>query len=183
MANEKDIEFECRPLYVLDERLRYHSMPGSGRLLDGALYDREWLVRNIGREDLPFVQIGSSRISDDVFPGGFRPEVGNPLRADGRLVVYVGARREFGMVTRDPSGDDAGRGVSVSNWAARVKAAMVTKANGAGDPDVLLEGTLSQPLSVAQTQLGTTDLAAVITLEVSWLSMPFCASERAAVGA
>lgn len=160
-----------RPIVVIENRIK-ESIADPDGLLYGVTYDREARIQPLAADTLPFIQPVDYPYSERIFGGAAREgdNVGNtPLITDGVLSLFVGARREYGMVIRDANNPADGKGVL--QWANRLKDVIET--DEFGNIDAFLSGTLAKPVSFVIRNNYVSELAFVVMLEVNLFTVPF----------
>lgn len=167
MPTVADIAISLGPLWVIDQRLEFHSLLGSGRILDGIKYDREGKLEIDGRKDLPQVQPITLSDTEDWAPGaaGIKSMgTQTAIKTSIAFTLLVQAKREYGLFQRDPTAtlsdnDKNYKGTGVLEWAARVRDAIERTTDGMDKTDSLLEQTISKPILTTITDAPVSDLA------------------------
>jgi len=179
-ATISDIQTELKPLWVIDQRLAYHSVAGSGRLLDGLTYDREGFIESKGERNLPFVKPVTFNKEEGVAPGA-RGSFGPGIKVGTRLSLIVSAHREFGLFQRDPTAvqDEPNfGGVGVLQWMTKVLDAIETKIDGTGLVDPYLEDILNSPLEISVDEAPVNDLSWSVIIQIGYDLQSICRGTR-----
>jgi len=174
------VPFAIRPLWVIDQRLAWHSKKGTGRLLDGIKYYAEGRLRSEGGSHFPNVANLGLTDEDTIAPGA-RGSLPSPMATAVTLTLVIRSKREYGLFRRDPeSGRDDSRfsGVGCLEWVTKVRDAIVTKTDGTGDVDALLEDTLRKPVITAIREYEVDENVWEVELEVDLEVYSQCVGKR-----
>ena len=95
----------AQPLAVIQSRLAYHSVDGSGRMLDGMRLDVIGEQKRVGVSDLPYVQPQDMSFEEVNFAGRGHPTEslqGSTNREATISVAYVvRTRLDYGLIRTD----------------------------------------------------------------------------------
>lgn len=189
------LENYIKAVHEIDQRLIYHSVESSGRLLDGVLYDRAHTVKPLGVAQLPYVQPLDWNDQEEAGVAGGSvdadcPENINVAYKHTMQVTYlVGARKEWGWFAQDNT--DVGLtasdtidpkyiegGLGIMQVIARVKDAVETTRDGFATYDGSLGGLLFQPLAIAVRENFLTDTSSCVVLEIEMMLEAECRGKR-----
>lgn len=153
-----------RPLWVIDQRLEFHTKAGG--ILEGLKYDREGVVEVDGTDDLPYVQ--NLTISDEE---GYGFATGNrDIQNQRKLFLIVSAERQYGLFRRDPDEeitDSCIQGIGVMEWVERVRDAIETRGDVTEVIDPFLEHTVTKPVVSSIREAPTSDKTWSLVIEIN----------------
>ena len=168
-----DIARALSPLWVIDNRLAYHAHPDhTDRLLSGLRFDREGKIDLVGARDLPYVSVNGYEDSEGYGARDAGPEE-SPVEYSARLTLLIGAKRDYGLMMRDPRAtitDNRYEGIGAAEWVQRVKDAIETTAENSPRMDWTLDGTVLRPCLFTTDSADISNLVWLIRLDVQiWI--------------
>lgn len=175
MATVTDIMPLAQALWVIDQRLRFHT--GDGEMLDGMTYAHATEIKEDGEKDLPYIRLFDFTLEEGLGVGGHSRRDGLPVPSRGNQPAsvtltaqyMVACRLKHGMFRLDP--DDASDGKGLVEWLALVCDAIEIDTDG--KVDSRLGNTTDVPVafSVGETQRTGLSWSLVLNVTVELVSV------------
>lgn len=174
----EDVYPALRAVWEINERLVYHSEEGTGRILDGLIYEHEGQKQVIGESDMPRLELFAVGWANALFAGAPREKGKKNAPLEPEINIRFRAafsRRDF-FFRRDPTSMSTPKGAL--EWVALIQDAIETERTAPFGVDAGICGTVTEPVICTFEEVEPTELAFYGILTVTVKAQPHCRGER-----